>query len=149
MSSEEEIYKQLGQSIKSEREKAKVTQEELAQRIGLKRTSITNIEGGRQKVQLHTLYSIASVLNVLPERLLPPASAPMRLVCYVCGFDMEKAYGPRTKDVPGLFYLKAISKKGISPEGGSVVLCANCKFRSESKPELSLEELRQRIAAQI
>jgi transcriptional regulator with XRE-family HTH domain len=149
MSTTEEIYRRLGQSIKSQREKQKVTQEELAQRIGLKRTSITNIESGKQKVQLHTLYSIANVLNVLPERLLPAASAPSQLICYVCGFDLEKAYGPNVRDIPGLFYLKEISQKRSSVKDKMIVLCANCKYRSESKPELSLEELRKRIAKQF
>jgi transcriptional regulator with XRE-family HTH domain len=37
------------------------------------RTSITNIESGRQKVQLHTLYAIADALDVSPEALLPAA----------------------------------------------------------------------------
>lgn len=145
METTEEIYRRLGRLIKFEREKAKVTQEELARQVGLKRTSITNIECGRQKVQLHTLYSIAGVLKILPEKLLPPAASSERLICYVCGFNLETAYGSNVRELPGLFYLKPIS----SSDNELVVLCANCKFRSDSKPELSLEELRQRMAKQI
>jgi transcriptional regulator with XRE-family HTH domain len=43
----------------------------LARRIGVKRTSITNIEGGRQPLQLHTLLAIAEALRVPAEQLLP------------------------------------------------------------------------------
>lgn len=42
--------------------------------LGLSRTSITNIERGRQPIQLHTLYKIADVLGVEPTALLPGAS---------------------------------------------------------------------------
>lgn len=41
------------------------------------RTSITNIEGGHQKVLLHTVYDIAEALGVAPEALLaPPGEEP-------------------------------------------------------------------------
>jgi transcriptional regulator with XRE-family HTH domain len=42
--------------------------------LGLSRTSITNIERGRQPIQLHTLYKIAEVLGVEPTALLPGVS---------------------------------------------------------------------------
>lgn len=42
--------------------------------LGLSRTSVTNIERGRQPVQLHTLYRIAATLGVEPTLLLPVAS---------------------------------------------------------------------------
>lgn len=52
-----------------------ITQEELARRVGMTRTSITNIERGRQKVQLHTLYDIAAALDTPIQNLLPPMRA--------------------------------------------------------------------------
>jgi transcriptional regulator with XRE-family HTH domain len=42
--------------------------------LRLSRTSITNIERGRQPVQLHTLYKIAALLDAEPTALLPGAS---------------------------------------------------------------------------
>ncbi len=42
--------------------------------VGLTRTSVTNIEKGRQKVRLDTLYDIAEVLGESPQDLLPNAS---------------------------------------------------------------------------
>ena len=53
-----------------------MTQDRLGMLIGLSRTSITNIEKGRQHVSLHHLYRIADVLGVPPDMLLPPAPRP-------------------------------------------------------------------------
>ena len=49
-----------------------VTQEGLAKLVGLTRTSLTNIEKGRQKILLHTFADLAAALRVAPAELLPP-----------------------------------------------------------------------------
>jgi transcriptional regulator with XRE-family HTH domain len=51
-----------------------MSQDAFAKAVGLSRTSITNIERGRQPVSLHTLYSMADILGVEPADLLPPPS---------------------------------------------------------------------------
>ncbi len=48
-----------------------MSQATLAVSVGLSRTSITNIELGRQHVPLHTLYEVASALGVEPSQFLP------------------------------------------------------------------------------
>jgi transcriptional regulator with XRE-family HTH domain len=68
------VYSNVGARIRDERERRNFSQEMLADRVGLTRTSITNIEKGRQKVLLHTLLEIARVLNLKPTRLLPDIS---------------------------------------------------------------------------
>lgn len=59
--------------VRARRGREGLTQGQLAGRIGMTRTSITNIEKGRQKVQLHTLYDIAAALGASPAELLPSA----------------------------------------------------------------------------
>lgn len=49
-----------------------MTQDTLAQKLSLTRTSIINIEKGRQQVLVHTLADIASALGVPVGELLPP-----------------------------------------------------------------------------
>lgn len=71
MFSEEQLYKLIGAKIRISRQVAELSQEELANRIGLGRTSITNIEIGRQKLQIFTLYAIAETLRVSVNSLLP------------------------------------------------------------------------------
>ncbi len=71
MMRQEGLYKAVGQRIRRIREERQLKQAELAELVSLTRTSITNIEQGRQKILLHTLYDIAIALTVKPSDLLP------------------------------------------------------------------------------
>ncbi|HML96266.1 MAG TPA: helix-turn-helix transcriptional regulator [Thermodesulfobacteriota bacterium] len=71
MDSEKQLYTKIGKLIRVQRNKKKLTQNELAMKVGLTRTSITNIESGSQKIQIHDLYSIAQVFNIPVQSLLP------------------------------------------------------------------------------
>lgn len=68
------IYSMLGRLIGQARSERGVTQEVLAVQVGLTRSSITNIEAGRQRIQLHVFLEIAAALDVPPEQLLPRLS---------------------------------------------------------------------------
>jgi transcriptional regulator with XRE-family HTH domain len=65
------LYVELGDLVRSQRESTGMTQSELARLVGMTRASISNIESGRQRLQIHTLYDVARVLKVRPEALLP------------------------------------------------------------------------------
>lgn len=80
---EEHISTELGHNIKTAREHRGLRQEELADRLGLGRTSVTNIERGRQTLSVISLYKIADALGVQPWELLP-------------GFDKPKIKSTRT-----------------------------------------------------
>jgi transcriptional regulator with XRE-family HTH domain len=64
-------YPDFGRLVRMHRERQKITQEKLGEIVGFARTSITNIEKGRQHVALHQLYAIAEALQVPAEVLLP------------------------------------------------------------------------------
>lgn len=71
------FYQELGRNIKRARTSAgslAPTQEDLAKKIGLTRTSITNIEKGRQRIMLHTLFEISIALGVALSALVPEIS---------------------------------------------------------------------------
>ena len=70
----EAIYTLVGRRIRDLREKKKVSQDDLCKRISLARSSIANIERGRQRVMLHTLCEIAAALESEIHDLLPPLS---------------------------------------------------------------------------
>ncbi len=65
------FYAVVGGLIGEARERRNVAQEALASLVLLSRTSLTNIERGRQKVRLHTLCRLAAALEVTPCRFLP------------------------------------------------------------------------------
>jgi transcriptional regulator with XRE-family HTH domain len=69
------FYAELGHRIREAREKAHLTQDALAKSVSLTRTSITNIEKGRQQLLVHTLVEISKALKVSPESLLPQAKS--------------------------------------------------------------------------
>lgn len=65
------FYIELGRRISHRRRQLNKTQEELALVVGLKRTSITNLERGRQKVLIHTLVEVANCLQISVCDLIP------------------------------------------------------------------------------
>lgn len=73
----DDFYKAFGELLRKVRRNAprRVTQAKLAAEVGLSRSSIANIERGRQRVPLHLLFDLAAVLRVPPSDLLPVAIA--------------------------------------------------------------------------
>lgn len=71
MTEQQAFYREMGQRIRAAREKSHLTQEALASMVSLTRTSVTNIEKGRQQLLVHTLVEIAKALKVSLESLLP------------------------------------------------------------------------------
>jgi len=71
ISQQSAFYRQLGTNIRTCRKRSKLSQEGLATLIGLTRTSLTNIENGRQHPPLHTLCEIVEKLKVDISELLP------------------------------------------------------------------------------
>jgi len=69
------LYNMIGTTIKQQRRKAEMTQEQLADAVGVLRTSITNIEAGRQKPPLHLLYEVCIALGVEVAAILPANAA--------------------------------------------------------------------------
>lgn len=66
-----DINRSFGALVRKTRGEAGITQEQLAQRIGLSRTTITNIEKGNQGVALQQLFELATALGRDPRDLIP------------------------------------------------------------------------------
>lgn len=64
------FYKGFGKAIVVARKEVSVTQDKLGLSIGLSRTSVTNMEAGKQRVLLHTILLIASALNKTPAQMM-------------------------------------------------------------------------------
>jgi transcriptional regulator with XRE-family HTH domain len=65
-----DMYAQIGAEIRRRREGLGLSQAQLAEKIGVGRTSITMIERGAQALLVHQLLEIASALRVPPDKLL-------------------------------------------------------------------------------
>ena len=74
----EAFYVELGRRIASSRKEKKFTQSRLADLVGLSRTSITNIELGRQQVAVHLLVDLAIQLDVSLGELVPHSAKAVR-----------------------------------------------------------------------
>jgi len=74
------VYRELGQKIRARRERLGLTQDKLAAQVGLSRTSVTNVERGRQQMLVHQLIDFARALRMEAAELLKdvvPANASM------------------------------------------------------------------------
>jgi transcriptional regulator with XRE-family HTH domain len=65
------FYESFGELVRKHRERLGLTQEGLGRSVGLSRTSITNIEKGRQHVALHQVFALAGALEIPATTLLP------------------------------------------------------------------------------
>jgi transcriptional regulator with XRE-family HTH domain len=66
----EPIYRQFGSKIESLRTALGLSQAELAKRVGLTRTSIVNIEAGRQRVLLDDVEKFSGAFATSPKFLM-------------------------------------------------------------------------------
>jgi transcriptional regulator with XRE-family HTH domain len=73
----EPIYLELGCRLREARRAARITQEALASRVDMSRTSITNIEKGRQRLTVDGLVRLAAAVGVEPAQLLPSTSGAL------------------------------------------------------------------------
>lgn len=68
-------YYEIGQRIRKIRKAHGLSQEELAEKIGISTTHMSHIETGNTKLSLPVLVSIASVLEVQTDDLLASLKA--------------------------------------------------------------------------
>jgi len=71
---EKDFYNRFGQILREARKTSGLSQEDLGKAVGLNRTSVSNIEKGRQKILLHTFCKVVRLLKLEPRDLLPVES---------------------------------------------------------------------------
>jgi len=71
MTTQDSFYRELGRRVYRARVDNGLTQDELAKLVRLSRTSITNIEKGRQKLLAHTVADLAKALHIPCTNLYP------------------------------------------------------------------------------
>ena len=73
MREDADFYQQFGRKLRQARQEAGLSQADLAVAINRTRTSISNIEKGRQGISLHTFGKLLQILNIQADTLLPSA----------------------------------------------------------------------------
>jgi len=68
---EDLLYALIGEQLKRARVNSGIPQSRLADAIGHLRTSISNIEGGRQRPPLHVLYELCYHVGIEVVSILP------------------------------------------------------------------------------
>jgi len=71
---ENRLYNWIGKKLRYHRNEQELTQMQVARAIGVRRTSITNIEAGIQKLPISLLFEICNVLKLEPCEILPSLS---------------------------------------------------------------------------
>lgn len=69
----EAFYARLGELIKVERLRQRMSQEEVGNYLGLTRSSIINLEKGRHRPSVYQILQIAALLNIEYTKLVPVA----------------------------------------------------------------------------
>lgn len=67
----DQFYVDMGKKIRAARDNAEMSQSKLARIIGFNRSSVANLEAGRQRVALHLFILIAEALHVEFTTLVP------------------------------------------------------------------------------
>jgi len=108
------LYRQFGNRLRESRLDAKLTQDEVAERVGLKRTSITNIECGRQHIALHQLFLLADAVGVGPIDLLPDNETAMQELRP----DQLEQLRAASEDDEGFAFARRVVSKGQTQTEG-------------------------------
>lgn len=71
----ESIAKYIGLKIKEYRESKKIKQEELGELLGLSRVSILNMEAGKHRASVDTIFYLCGIFKCQVADLFPPIKA--------------------------------------------------------------------------
>ena len=65
------LYKLIGEKIKTKRSSLKMSQSNLAKELSVSRSTISNIEVGRHQIPIYLLYKVSNILKIEVNELLP------------------------------------------------------------------------------
>lgn len=66
----EEYYKEVGKRLRAAREKTKLSQEDVAQKIHSTNQRVSSFETGRTRVSLETLVRLCEIYHVEPDSIM-------------------------------------------------------------------------------
>lgn len=106
---ENRLYRHIGLAIRQRREALGITQVQLASKVKLLRTSIANLETGKQRMPLHSLYPICAALGIEVTAILPAINEVVKEPSLVLRIDADD------QDVPARAAAVVTELLGNSP----------------------------------
>ena len=91
------IYQDIGRRVAARRKELGLVQDDVAATMGLSRTSVTNIEVGRQRVLVHQVFELADVLDMDVAELLGLTETKVRRDVLEIDTKMWPAFAGREK----------------------------------------------------
>ena len=101
------FYLGIGDNIKKFRTKRDYSQDDLAKFLDLTRTSVVNIEKGRQRPPIHTLFEIANFLNVPIEDLFPTEKEKLQQIDFKFLQERFKSISMDKEKIQHFFHLSS------------------------------------------
>jgi transcriptional regulator with XRE-family HTH domain len=101
------FYGEVGGLVQAARTKRGLSQAELGTKVELTRSSIANLEAGRQRIRLHLLALIADALHINLSDLLPDHPLGLESDDLV---EVEKLIDPKTPDNTRRFVESVVSQ---------------------------------------
>lgn len=89
-----ELSKYIGKRIKDFRTSHNLTTEQLAEKIGTTRATITRYENGNRKANQDVLFSLADIFNVSVDDFFPPRSEQPNNIVYPLSENMQQVSIP-------------------------------------------------------
>ena len=122
-----EIYMKLGQRIKEFREKSGISQQKLAERLGVLRPTISQIENGERRISADELIKLSEIFNLSIDNLLDLEKQPEVILLES---KKEKRIKPQIRiNVPQKnlekfkeVFLYILNKVGSKPNIGETVI---------------------------
>jgi transcriptional regulator with XRE-family HTH domain len=96
---EESFYRDLGDRIKTERIKRKISQENLAVKLELTRASVINLEKGRHRPSVYQILLISSYFNMDYTGLIPIVTEKQKKRVKASVNDLDKMIIEKEDDI--------------------------------------------------
>ena len=76
----DDLLTQIGQRIRKHRERSRLSQEQLAERIDVSSQTISTAETGKKRLRVENIIKICEVLEISPDYLLLGEISPQDLI---------------------------------------------------------------------
>ncbi|MBB6452020.1 transcriptional regulator with XRE-family HTH domain [Salirhabdus euzebyi] len=103
-----ELYQFVGNRIREERKKRKLTQKQLGEKIGVKHNTISSWESGVNAPEQNAIFQIAEALNIKVDDLFPNKKTEENYL------DRINALTDSDLDVKDMYFLQQLIEKTLS-----------------------------------